>query len=368
MKKLSIICAFALVLGLISVPAFAQSFKFDFYGGNTSYTQGDFEDPQEIDLVVGHSVFVDIWLVDWPAQRPDIVEVGYYFRWHTDSLYVLDVTCNNLKPEGQWDGEYHFLDSAGEYALGVIELDLGVPGPDVLLHTVELICVAPGDDWIKASLTYGGDGGLYGYVVDLGGGGWQDVDDGGGLIHQTPYMPTQYPIATECPELYTECPAIETVCPEWGDTYCPSTFTECPKMETECPYEETLCPVFDPTFCPYIDTECFQAMTWCPIDTMCPLAPTFCYPLPTICEVLTSCPDEPTFCPTEPIITICPLEFTMCFEIPTACEPMEPTVCPYEWTYCPSEWTYCPPNYYRSSRLEKPLSRFHRITRPFERM
>lgn len=93
MKKLSIICLFTLIFGITSSSALALSFKFDFYGGDTSYTQGTFEDPQEINLSLSETVMVDIWVVDWPG--PNMKVFQYHFKWHKDSLDVESVTCNN---------------------------------------------------------------------------------------------------------------------------------------------------------------------------------------------------------------------------------------------------------------------------------
>jgi len=95
MKKLTTICLFALIFGIMSNSAFALSFKFDFYGGDTSYTQGDFEDPQEIYLNEYETVMVDIWLVDWPEPRENIQAIQYHFMWHKDSLVVVSITSNN---------------------------------------------------------------------------------------------------------------------------------------------------------------------------------------------------------------------------------------------------------------------------------
>jgi len=171
MKKLSIICVLALVLGLMVTPTFALEFKFDFYGGDTCYTQGDFEYPQDILICYSGTVMIDIWLVDWPTDRLNIGAVDYYLQWDTYSLDVVSVTCNNLKPNGQWDDEYH-LEDTNEYALGVAEYSLGVPGPDVLLHTAEL----HGYDAVISPImaTLGEDG----VVLNVNGDEFTDVTDG----------------------------------------------------------------------------------------------------------------------------------------------------------------------------------------------
>jgi len=177
MKKLSIICVLALVLGLMSTAAYALSFKFDFYDGNSCYPQGDFEDPQEIRLWESATFMVDIWLVDWPQERENIVAIDYHFQWDTDSLDVVSVTCNNLKPTGQWDAEFHHVD-IGDYLLGMAVFGGSIPGPHpILLHTVELHCKASSSTaWIKATL--GSDG----VVVDVYGMTYFDVEDGNGTI------------------------------------------------------------------------------------------------------------------------------------------------------------------------------------------
>jgi len=173
MKKLSIICGISLMLALMVSSTFALSFKFDFYGGDTGLPQGDFEDPQEVTLYESNTVMVDIWLVDWnTSARGNIAAVDYYFQY-SSSIAVNSVVCNNLKASGgQFDDEYHHKLN-GEYALGVVEYGLGVAGPDVLLHTVELHCLAEGDDPIKA--TRGPDG----IVLNVDGDEWTDVTDGG---------------------------------------------------------------------------------------------------------------------------------------------------------------------------------------------
>ena len=192
MKTLPIICICALFLGLASSPAFAfLSFKFDFY------QDGTFENPQEVTIHETETVVVDIYLVDWPSERANILAVDYYFQWHTDSLDVIDVTCNNLTPTGQWDIEYHnLIDSSG--SLGIANLTLGVPGPDILLHTITLQCTtAPSDDWIKATL---GDRCVYDIEIYP----YYDVYDANGTIHQIPPTDSDsdgiYDHLDNCPE------------------------------------------------------------------------------------------------------------------------------------------------------------------------
>ena len=177
MKKLTTICLFVFIFGTMSSSAFALSFKFDFYGGDTSYTQGDFEDPQEIYLNENETVMVDIWLVDWPGARPNIRTVQYHFMWHKDSLGVESLTSNN--PD--WHLDADMLVEDGDYLLGMtIIMGGGVVGPDALLHTIELRCeAAPSDDWIKTTL------GLDGFVMDMNDIQYTDVTDADGTIHQT---------------------------------------------------------------------------------------------------------------------------------------------------------------------------------------
>jgi len=148
MKTLSMICMCTLMLGLTSSPAFALlSFKFDFN------QDGTFENPQEVTIHESETIAVDIYLVDWPSERENIIAVDYFFQWHTDSLDVVSVTCNNLSPTGQWDLEYHDLINGTTWVLGMVNFVAGIPGPDVLLHTVTLQCTtAPSDDWIKATI------------------------------------------------------------------------------------------------------------------------------------------------------------------------------------------------------------------------
>ena len=182
MKKISIICAFVLVLALMVAPAFALSFKFDFYGGDTSYTKGTFEDPQEINLSLSETVMVDIWVVDWPGIRPNMKTFQYHFKWHKDSLDVESVTCNN----SDWELPASMLVEDGDYLLGMtLIFGSGVEGPDALLHTIELRCeAAPSDDWIKATL------GPDGFVSDMDNVLYYDVVDSDGIIHQTVFIPT----------------------------------------------------------------------------------------------------------------------------------------------------------------------------------
>ncbi|KPJ57593.1 MAG: hypothetical protein AMJ42_04670, partial [Deltaproteobacteria bacterium DG_8] len=174
MKKLSIICVLVLVLGLMSTPAYALSFKFDFYGGDTGLPQGDFEDPQEVTLYESDTVEVDIWLVNWPTNRSNIASVEYYFLWHTDSLDLIGIRCNP-----PWDDHYETQEFPPPSPWGVYSYGLGVPGPNVLLHTVGLRCLtAPSDDWIKSTLEPDGS------VVDVDGYSWTDLEDADGTIHQ----------------------------------------------------------------------------------------------------------------------------------------------------------------------------------------
>ena len=182
MKKLSIICVLVLVLGLMAASVFALEFKFDFYGGDTGLAQGDFEDPQEVTLFQSETVMVDIWLTGWDTGgRGNVAYIDYYFTWHTDSLFINSVVCNNLKtsvPPGQFDDQYADIDALGIYAMGVVEYGIGVAGPNFRLHTVELHCGAPADAWIKASLSPDG------VVGNTFGDEWTDVTDGDGVLHQ----------------------------------------------------------------------------------------------------------------------------------------------------------------------------------------
>jgi len=176
MKNLSIICILALVVSLMSGLAFAIEFKFDFYEGYTCLTHGDFEDPQEVTLGTGETVMVDIWLTGWDAvARGNIAAVDYYFQY-SPSLRVNSIVCNNLKPGGQFDESYQ-VSNTNEYANGVVEYGVGVPGPDVLLHTLELQAVGIGDDPIRATLPPDG------VVLNVDGDEFTDVTDGDGIIH-----------------------------------------------------------------------------------------------------------------------------------------------------------------------------------------
>jgi len=176
MKKLSIICVLVLLLGLMAVPTFALEFKFDFYGGNTCYMKGDFED--NIVLVSLGDVYVDIWLVDWPTDRPSIAAINYYFQMAA-GLDVADVYYDHLtKPQGPWDDQYA-VSNTNEYAMGVVELGLGVPGPDIWLHTIKLRGTG-GIEPIKATL------GDYGVVLNVDEDEFTDVYDGNAVISVCP--------------------------------------------------------------------------------------------------------------------------------------------------------------------------------------
>jgi len=180
MRKLSMMCGLAVILTLVSVPAFALEFKFDFHGGDTGLSQGDFEDPQEVTLFQSETVMVDIWLTGWDAgARGNIAAVDYYFPY-SPSITVNSMVCNNLKssvPPGVWDDSYQ-VSNTNEYACGVVEYGLAVPGPDVLLHTAELHCNAVGDDPIKATLSPDG------IVLNVDGDEFTDVSDADGILHQ----------------------------------------------------------------------------------------------------------------------------------------------------------------------------------------
>ena len=115
MKKLSIVFLPALIFAIMSSPVCALSLKFDFYGGDTSYLQGDFEDPQEINLSLSETVMVDIWLTDWPEGRPNMHTVQYHFMWHKDSLEVVSLTSNN--PD--WHLPAYSLVEDGDYLLAL---------------------------------------------------------------------------------------------------------------------------------------------------------------------------------------------------------------------------------------------------------
>ena len=179
MKKLSISCLIACVLVFLTGTAFAISLKLDFYGGDTTYTKGTFENPQEINLSKTQTVLVDVWIVDWPLTA-NLVVIQWYFRWHTPSLEVQSFACNNLKSSGgQWEQCVFHITGNGEIYVNQIDWDLfrGIPGPNIQLATFTLKCTnAPSDDWIMAQKEY---------ISDVDGGDDYDVSDANGTIHQT---------------------------------------------------------------------------------------------------------------------------------------------------------------------------------------
>ena len=163
------------------------SFRFDFYGGDTNLTQGTFENPQEIDLCESTTVFVDIWMVNWPGNRPDVSAIEGYFEWETAEIQVNNVITSHLLKQngGDWDDAYASLKDTGNYELGVFECNWGVAVPDFKLWTLELECIsAPSTGWIKFSLTDGAQPDRA--VYDVNGDPYTDVDDVNGTINQYP--------------------------------------------------------------------------------------------------------------------------------------------------------------------------------------
>jgi len=142
MKKLSIILGLVLMLGLLSTPAFPISFQFDFYGGDTSYFRGIFEDPPEIILDENDTVMVDVWLTDYKLTDK-IKLVGYEFEYDTEKLDIIGAwPCVTTDPEhpGPWgpisyanqNGRYYAVFSPG-YPDAGIQVD-----DEVIMHTMEL--------------------------------------------------------------------------------------------------------------------------------------------------------------------------------------------------------------------------------------
>ena len=117
------------------------TFKFDFYGGNTSYTQGTFEDPQEIRLAEDSTVLVDIYMFGLP-DGTNLGAIDWYFEWDTTHIEVLgNPVCNNLKPApGQFDS-YLFDDTfkpIGYIFQTQAEQTVGIPCPTIQLATYVL--------------------------------------------------------------------------------------------------------------------------------------------------------------------------------------------------------------------------------------
>ena len=180
MKKLSIICLFTLIFGITSSSAFALSFKFDFYGGGTSYTQGTFECPQEIYLPESATVSVDIYVIDWPPPAPpdygNLAAVLMWFEWDTDYIELDSYSCT----DPAWD-DLAFEEGSGSLEISQVNSGAGFPGPDIYLVTVVLHALDAGSCEIRATIRDG-----EGVLIDITGILFFDVTDGEGIVQCLP--------------------------------------------------------------------------------------------------------------------------------------------------------------------------------------
>jgi len=166
-KNPSIICVIVLILTLVSGTAFAISFGLDIGA------DGTIDDPAEITISVSDTVEIDIYLLDWPTTV-NLGALDYTFHWDTTKMDLTDYDPNLKATGGHWDmnGEYPNTDYID---FSLVEFAVGVPGPQILLHTVVLHCIAEGDGDITVD---------NGYLSDVTGNDFYDVDDANGIIHQ----------------------------------------------------------------------------------------------------------------------------------------------------------------------------------------
>jgi hypothetical protein len=170
MKKVSIICGLALVLGLMACPVFAMSLKFNMCSPPAGGPCPGDPDDTEITIYESDNAQVDVWLVDY-TETEMIEGVDYYFYWDTASLSVGTPILGS-----DWDEDYAFKYD-GIYEIGVSSLIGFLPtGGKSLLHTFILHCDAAGDGEISARQ---GDGGVFG----KSGNDW-GMDDIYGVVHQ----------------------------------------------------------------------------------------------------------------------------------------------------------------------------------------
>jgi len=177
MKKLFTILGMVFILALITSLAHALSFKLDFEQNGTYETS--------YDMSLGETVKVDVWLVDWPTNRPNVASIDYYFDWDSTKIEVVNVESDHLKKAngGLWDGAYSTLLPTGDWKCGVVEFDLGVAGPNFKLQAFGLKCIdAPSVVTIKATLALPPNAPKS--VGDVNGSKYTDVTDAEATVNQ----------------------------------------------------------------------------------------------------------------------------------------------------------------------------------------
>ena len=152
MKKLSIFFWSMVVSAMLMIPdsAFAISLKFDFYGGDTSYTKGTFEDPQGVKLPAGKTVQVDVWLTEWTPAK-NVGAIDWKFKVLIPACIEIKAhECNNRKPNGQWS-VCEFNDTVSHETLVVqMETSAGIAGPNIQLATFTVRGKTQGESMISA--------------------------------------------------------------------------------------------------------------------------------------------------------------------------------------------------------------------------
>ena len=151
MKKLSIVYAVSLILGLITGPAFPMSYEFDFSGDEVWDT--------EWTLNIGETVRVEIWLDGYscpPSDKLFLLAV-FYFQYDHTKIQVNQVIPNDTDHGGPFEDCEIMEREDGVYMLFVNRSNAGTLTDNrILLFTIELECINDGSDaTIKAASDLG---------------------------------------------------------------------------------------------------------------------------------------------------------------------------------------------------------------------
>jgi len=164
MKRLSIICGFALLLSLMAVPAFPLSYELDFNGDGVWDT--------EWQLSIGETVSVEIWVDDYLEET--LFAALLYFQYDPDKIRINEANSypNDYDHGGPFIPGLSYIkqsaDDVNVYEMSVAKFgSVTVSNNKILLFTIELECIVDqADIAIKAANDLGFGGYNDGFVAD----------------------------------------------------------------------------------------------------------------------------------------------------------------------------------------------------------
>jgi len=215
MKKLLMITTISLMLGLMTGPALAKTFTYDF---QQDFQQGGELEPPDGEglLLREQTIEIDIYLTDWDG--PKVSNVDYYF---TCDAYYLDVVDVTVTTGAGWTDKFKDQVAPGVYFLGVGDFSgpegtpgPGKSGPDILLHTITIEGIVVPQWELKIPVTLGDPvGDNHGVIIDVDENYYDKdsiddlyVGDASGLIHSI------------CREPSHEC-SLSNPCDRWREGY-----------------------------------------------------------------------------------------------------------------------------------------------------